>query len=110
MSIKVGEVGKVININANYDLSGNTDLEMVFTKPDGTTLTVNKAGGVSAPAVDYTDPDTGTVFDANEYWSYATASGNIDQAGVWKVHGRYIDGTPKEFCGDAASFTVLACS
>ena len=109
MSIKVGEIGKIININAAFDLSGNSDLQLSFTKPDLTTLLVNKAGGVSAPAVPFTDPDTGDVFAANEYWSYATVSGDIDQTGGWSVHGRYIDVTPKEYCGDTANFTVLPC-
>lgn len=109
MSLKVGEIGKTINVNADFDLSGNTDLKLVFTKPDLTTLTVDKAGGVTAPATPYTDPDTGEVFAANEYWSYNTSSGDIDQAGSWKVNGRYIDATPKDFCGDVATFTVLPC-
>ena len=65
MALKVGEIGKIINVNAAFDLSGNTDLEINFTKPDLSTLTVNKAGGVSAPAVDFTDPDTGEVFPAH---------------------------------------------
>jgi hypothetical protein len=109
MSLKVGEIGKTINVNADFDLSGNTDLKLVFTKPDLTILTVDKAGGVTAPAVPYTDPDTGEVFAANEYWSYNTASGDIDQDGPWAVNGRYIDATPKDFCGDTATFTVLPC-
>lgn len=104
MGIKVGEIGKTIRINAAFDMSGNTNLKLVFTKPDLTTLTVEKAGGVSAPAV------AASGFNANEYWEYDTASGDIDQAGTWKVHGVYIDGSPKEFCGDTATFTVLACS
>jgi len=110
LSIKVGEIGKVININAAFDMSGNSDLEITFTKPDLTLLTVNKAGGVSAPAVPFTDPITGVTFLANEYWSYATKSGDIDQAGTWNVHGEYIDLTPKEFCGDTATFVVLPCT
>ena len=109
MSLKVGEVGKIINVNAGYDLSGNTDLELSFTKPDLTNLTVNKAGGVSAPAVPFTDPDTGTIFAANEYWSYSSAATDFDQSGTWKGAGRYIDATPKNYCGDTFTFTVLPC-
>ncbi len=113
MSIKVNEIGKIININAAFDLSGNTDLQIIFTKPDGTTtLTVNKAGGVTAPAVPYTytDADGNSVtFNANEYWSYPTSSGDIDVEGTWTLHGKYIDATPKDYCGDSASFTVLPC-
>ena len=109
MGIKTGEVGKIINVNASYDLSGNTDLKLNFTAPSTTVLTVNKAGGVSAPAVDFTDPDTGEVFNANEYWSYATAATDFTESGLWAVHGEYIDATPKLFCGDPDSFTILPC-
>ena len=108
MGIKVGEVGKIININADFDLSGNTDLILSFTGPT-TTLSVDKAGGVSAPAVPFTDPETNEVFNANEYWSYATKSTDFTEAGVWAVTGRYVDATPKDFCGDPASFTILVC-
>lgn len=109
MGIKVGEVGKIININASFDLSGNTDLILKFTAPSGTILSVNKAGGVSAPAVPFTDPVSGTVFNANEYWSYSTTSTDFTESGSWRVAGRYIDATPKDFCGDVATFTVLPC-
>jgi len=112
MGLKVGEIGKTIRVNAGFDMSGNTDLQLIFTKPDATTLTVNKAGGVSAPAVAATGTDSDGVaysYNANEYWEYDTTSGDIDQQGEWSVHGKYIDATPKDFCGDTATFTVLPC-
>lgn len=109
MSIKATEVGKVINVNASFDLSGNTDLKLKFTSPAGVVLEVDKAGGVSAPAVPFTDPDTGDIFAANEYWSYATAATDFTESGAWTGAGRYIDATPKDFCGDVFNFTVLPC-
>jgi len=109
MGIKTAEVGKIINVNASYDMSANSDLILKFTAPSGATLSVNKAGGVSAPAVDFTDPVTGDVFNANEYWSYTTTATDFTESGSWAVAGRYIDATPKDFCGDVASFTVLPC-
>lgn len=109
MTLKVGEIGKIININTGFDLSGNTELEMNFIKPDLTTLQKLTANGVTAPAVPFTDPDTGEVYAANEYASYPTASGDISLDGSWTVTVKYIDATPKEFCGDVASFTVLPC-
>jgi hypothetical protein len=110
MAINVGEIGKIININASFDLSSNTDLQMVFTKPDGTTtVTKTSADGVTAPGVNFTDPDTGVTFNANEYWSYPIESGLIDTAGTWAVYGVYIDATPKNFCGDGSSFVVTTC-
>jgi hypothetical protein len=44
MGIKTGEVGKIINVNASFDLSGNTDLKLTFTAPSTATLTVDKIG------------------------------------------------------------------
>ena len=112
MTIKVGEVGKIIRVNADFDMSGSSNLKLVFTKPDQTTLTAQTADGVTAPAVDV----SGTLADgtpysflANEYWEYAIVAGNIDQSGQWEVHGEYIDATPKDFCGDTANFPVLPC-
>lgn len=110
--IKTNEIGKLINVNAAFDLSGNTDLTLDFVLPDQTTLAKDKAGGVSAPAVDFTGVDVNgdtVTYLANQYWQYATASGDITLAGSWKVHGGYVDATPKSFCGDPAFFTVLPC-
>ena len=109
MGIKTGEVGKIINVNADFDLSANTDLRLNFTAPSTAVLAVDLAGGVSAPAVDFTDPETGDVFLANHYWSYATKATDFTESGLWAVHGEYIDATPKLFCGDPDSFTILPC-
>lgn len=109
MSLRIGEIGKTIRVNTDYDLSSNTQLTLTFTKPDGTTLTKTKTvDGVSAPAVDVTDPDDPTVtFLANEYMEYDTVSGDLDQAGTWSVYATYNDATPKTFIGDVDRFTVL---
>lgn len=105
MAIKVGEIGKIIDLDAQFDLSANTDIKLLFTKPDASTLEVTKAGGVSAPNI---ASDVG--FLAGEYWQYAVSTGDIDQAGAWFVRGEYIDGTPKTFFGNTATFTVLPAS
>ena len=111
MSLKVGEVGKSIVVNSAYDMNANSDLKLIFTKPDQTTLTVDKAGGVSAPATSLvvTIDGVSQTLTANQYWLYATQAGDLDQAGTWSVVGQYIDGTPKLFCGDSSTFQVLPC-
>ena len=112
MTIKEGEIGKLVVVNANFDLSGYTELKLVFTKNDLTETTVTTANGVSAPSVDLTvDVDgVSTTFLANQYWQYPTESGVMTPAGVtWQVHGEYIDATPKDFCGDTSTFTVFPC-
>ena len=107
MTIRKDEVGKIIRVNALFDMTNNSELTLIFTKPDLTTLTVNKASGVSAPGVDVLDPVTGVTFNANEYFQYTTQAGNIDQSGSWKIKGVYDDLTPKHFIGDTDVFTVL---
>lgn len=113
MSVKVGEVGKLLIIGSGgFDLSGNTELRVVLKKPDGTTtVTKLKADGVSAPATPITVPVDGvdTTFEANEYWQYPTESGVLDIDGRWQIHGEYVDATPKDFCGDSSLFDVLPC-
>lgn len=114
MSVKEDEIGKLLVVNANFDLSGNTELRIVLVKPDGvTTVTKLKADGVSAPAVPITVEVDGVeqTFAANEYWQYPTESGVMNPAGAgWTIHGEYVDATPKDFCGDSSTFTVLPCS
>ena len=42
-TVRQDDVGKIMAINANYNLSGNTELRMVFRKPDGTVVEKLKA-------------------------------------------------------------------
>jgi len=110
VSVKENEIGKLILINSDFDLSGNTELRVVFTKPDGTTVTKLKADGVTAPASDVTVKVDGveTTFLANKYFQYPTETGVLTPSGAnWKVHGEYVDATPKDFSGDVSTFTVL---
>ena len=112
MSVKENEIGKLLIINADFDLSDNTELRVVLTKPDGTEITKLKADGVTAPSTPVTvDVDgVSTTFAANEYWQYPTEAGVMTPAGTtWKIHGEYVDGTPKDYCGDTSIFTVLPC-
>ena len=110
MTVKENEIGKLIVINADFDLSGNTELRMVFKKPDGTIVTKLSADGVVAPATPITvDVDgVSTTFEANEYFQYPTESGVLTPSGtLWQVHGEYVDATPKDFSGDVSNFTVF---
>ncbi len=110
VSVKENEVGKLIVINADFDLSGNTELRVVFEKPDGTIVTKLTADGVTAPAVPVTVDVNGVsaTFNANEYFQYPTEVGVMTPSGSnWKVHGEYVDATPKDFAGDQSTFTVL---
>lgn len=108
-TVREGDIGRIFVINANFDLSGQTELRMVFKKPDLTVVEKLTADGVSAPAVPWTgDLDgTETTFLANEYFQYSSESGLLNATGGWSVHGEYVDGTPKDLSGDVSNFTVL---
>lgn len=108
--VRLGDIGRVFIIGSGgFDLSSQTELRVVFLKPDGTTV-VEKltADGVTAPATPFTGLVDGvsTTFNANEYWSYPSESGLLNVTGDWSVHGEYVDGTPKDLSGDINLFTV----
>lgn len=111
-TIREGEIGKLIVINAGFDLSGNTELRVVLTPPEGADIVKLKADGVSAPAVPITVEVDGVdqTFAANEYFQYPTEAGvMVPAAAGWEVHGEYVDATPKDLCGDTTIFDVLPC-
>jgi len=108
-TVRENDIGRIFVINANFDLSGETELRMVFKKPDGTVVEKLTADGVSAPAIPYTGEIDGVAvtFLANEYWQYPSESGLLTPTGSWSAHGEYVDGTPKDLSGDVSNFTVL---
>lgn len=111
MSIKENDVGKILAVNADFDLSGNTELSIVLTKPDGSQITKTSADGVTAPTTDTVVSVNGveTTFLANKHWTYASEAGVLTPAGEkWSIYGIYADGTPKDLAGRSAPFTVFA--
>lgn len=113
--MKAGEYGILFRFwtgtNADrtgYDMSGYTELELLFTKPDGTTLTRNTgtSPAVSIGATQVTDSTLG-VLGANTYVEYTFANGEVtsDDAGTWTACLTYTDGS-KQLIADAATFVV----
>jgi len=86
-------------------MSAFTSLTIHFTKPDGTLLVVTSPDVALGAAVD--DPDLGPLA-ANEYMVYTTEAGDIDQVGVWRACGVYVDAAPSNFPSDTSTFTVEA--
>ena len=89
MSFTVGEANKPHNVNAAFDMSANTELTLTYTLPDNSIVTKTSADGVILGASLYTDPDTGAVFQANEYVIYPIEAGFLSQAGTWNVYLTY---------------------
>lgn len=109
---KVGEIGKNIIIatldqdtGEEFDMSGSSELSIVFIGPDNSTFTRTSADGVTAPATPYVSEEFGT-FAASTYFQYPTADGDLSKSGTWKWYGIYEDTTPKKFIGDTVEQVV----
>lgn len=94
-----GQVGSVIYFQTGFDMSGNTSLSMTLTKPDGSTLTKTPTLGTVAKTVN------GVSLVANEYVSYTTVSGDIDQTGTWSAQVTYTDSS-QTLPSDLAYFKI----
>ena len=101
--MRVGEIGKIINLTTGFDLSGASVLSVILTKPSGVTVTKTGAS-VLAPSV--SDPATNPPLVSDEYFQYTTEAADIDEAGLWSICGVYEDATPKKFFTDDAKFNV----
>lgn len=97
----VGESNKSFFAATNVDMSTNTELEIIFTRPDGTTEIKTQTAGEVALGIagtTFNDPDGNPITVlANEYLIYAIEPGFLDQAGSranknpWKAYARWTD-------------------
>ena len=65
--IFLGDIGTEINIDVGEDISAQTELAVLYEKPDGTT-----------------GQWTGTI-SGTEIVQYTTVEDDIDQAGTWRL-------------------------
>lgn len=103
MTMKLGESGKVFRVNTGFDISAYTSLELVFTKPDGSSVSVTDPR-VTAPSV------AGGGFNADEYMEFTTNSTDFDTAGIWRVYAKFTNTTPDPdqiYLGDEVGFKVV---
>lgn len=97
----VGESNKNFYAATNVDMSTNTELEIIFTKPDGTIVTKTQTAGeiaLGASGITFDNPDGESITAlANEYLIYAIEPAFLDQAGnradgnPWKAYAKYTD-------------------
>lgn len=119
MTIKVGESGKLIAYNANFDISAFTLLEIILTDPNGTSVTITSADRVSAPATNGTfkaivaGVETDVTYTANEYMQFTSLAADFAVKGTWTMCGKYTNTVPaidEIFEGTAVEFEVYeAC-
>jgi hypothetical protein len=108
MSIKVGESNKTLDIDADFDISGFTDLTITLTAPSLAVKTFSNSVGARVTAPGTTS--AGSI-PANEYFQLITIATDFDEAGTWTVCGKYTDtGTTPDsiWSGDDVTFIVGA--
>lgn len=88
MGIFVGETGRTIRLNAGIDMSNNTDLKIVFVRPDRTVIEKAKADGVELGMADIADPALGALL-ARRYLNHEVETGLFDVGGTWSVYVKY---------------------
>lgn len=110
--MQVGDTGVTYRVNTSFDMSSNTELEIVFIRP-GTTTKVIKASadGVTLGTSTITQEVDGSdvTFTANEYLEYEIEVGLLTVKGTWKAYGRYTNTAPTPddyFSGKTATFQV----
>lgn len=106
--MKLNETGVTFRVKTSFDMSSNTELEIVFINPAGTQTVKSSADGVTLGTVAVTDTDLGAL-TANEYLEYETESGLFTTAGNWRAYARYTNtaASPTDYyIGDTAQFPV----
>lgn len=103
----VGETGKRIRLSSGgFDMSAQTSLQMLFTRPDATTSTVTATLGTTSETFD----GIGTV-NANEWAYYDIADTTLlTISGTYTARLLFGNTTPtpdQNFKGIFASFTVI---
>lgn len=106
----VEESGRLLRLDAKFDLSDFTELSIIFCKPDNTSVTKTTADGVALGTVAVTDADLGELA-ADEYIEYSIEVGLItaNDAGEWSAQLRYTKDTSSpidDFYGEIAYFSV----
>lgn len=114
MTIRVGEMGKRIYVITNFDMSSQTNVEIIAVPPSGEqnqkiwTATL-ETGTLSNITLE--DGTTVANVSANESVFYdLAATTDIDEAGDWTLVARYTNdvATPDDvFLSDPVVLTVL---
>lgn len=109
-TFRLNESGTTLRVDANQDISNYTELSLVFTKPDGTSVTKTTADGVTLGAAAITDNDLGAL-EANTYVTYEIEAALLDTVGFWCVYFLYTNSASSpvdSWPGDPVEFEVEA--
>jgi hypothetical protein len=104
----VGDVGRLVRLDADFDLSGFTELYVVFVDPNGTRIEKSTADGVRLGSVDVSDPTLGTL-ERFTYVEYENESDLFLLPGKWMMQLIYADANatpPDRYHGAVVVFKV----
>jgi hypothetical protein len=102
-TMNVGEYGKYMYVNANYNMSANTGLALTITRPDKSVFTRTNPD-VTISASPYSSLTMGT-FAANSYLIYKFQQGDLTVEGEYLVRAIY-DDSGQHLVAGGTSFTV----
>lgn len=110
MTVRIGEIGKLVYVGTSFDMSSNTALEINFKSPDGTIefTRTSASDGITAPATPSPSLPNIGILPANEYLLYETQALDFASSGDWCLNGVYIEGSTKLYVGDNGTLTVSA--
>ena len=83
IQIRVNESGKQHRIRTDFDMSSNTSLSIVYTKPSGAELSVSGTLGTTQVTID------GVTVAANQWLFYTFQPSELDEAGDYQVEVTY---------------------
>jgi len=81
--VRVGESGKAHRVGVKFDMSANTSINFVYTKPSNATLSVSGVLGTTQETID------GILVAANFWASYTFGPGELDESGEWDLQLTY---------------------
>ncbi len=84
----IGDSGTIIRADAAEDISDNTELSLVFTKPNGDQVTKTQTDGkVKLGSIDVFDKSLNETLLANQYVEYSLEADLLDIEGnQWSRH------------------------
>lgn len=103
MTMNVGEVGKRLIVNANYNMSAHTAITLEITRPGGSVFTRTTPDVFLSPSPLVTALGT---FAANQYAIYRMQPGDLTVPGEYLVRIKYEDASPMVLTAGGVSFQV----
>lgn len=107
--MNVGEYGVQFAFGTGFDMSSNTSLSLVFTRPDDTMLTASASLGTTAITTTLTVQGQPVTFQANQWMFYYFLDGDVTVPGQWNVRGIMDNSSaspPEHLISDIGTFIV----